>query len=109
MTATRHQDTWYGHGHSELRYSPLGCFGWIGALLLGFLLATPLAMTAFTLGEWSWNWALILWVSLVSAVVAVVLRINQKTTTHRVFWCPRCGVVTDPAFPICRSCGRVKR
>ncbi|SDS12512.1 hypothetical protein SAMN04489860_0852 [Paraoerskovia marina] len=35
-------------------------------------------------------------------------RIHRHLTARTVFWCPRCGVTTDPRFEICRACGRVK-
>lgn len=98
----------YGYGHSELRYRPLGCFGWIGALLLGSLLATIVGMMLVGFGVRSVEWVLVTWVAVTACVVAVTLRINRKMTTYRVFWCAQCGVVTDPRFRVCRSCGRVK-
>jgi hypothetical protein len=77
-------------------------------MLLGLLLATPIALAAFGLHAVPASWAIALWVGLFVAAVAAVAVISRKITTHRVFWCPHCGVVTDPRFRICRACGRVK-
>ena len=43
------------------------------------------------------------------AVIWLGFRLHRRLVQRPAYWCPRCGVQTDPRFDICRACGRVKR
>ncbi|UTT59092.1 hypothetical protein [Cellulosimicrobium cellulans] len=42
------------------------------------------------------------------AVIWLGFRLHRRLVQRPAYWCPRCGVQTDPRFDICRACGRVK-
>lgn len=75
-----------------------GCFMWLVLVGLGWMV-----MAAFTIDERPGLGML--------AAVAVPVGaywLMRLATTRTVSVCPHCGVGTNDAFRVCRSCGRVK-
>lgn len=83
-----------------------GCIAWSMLLLISLCLAgIPARLVSNAAPGWGWVAYLAALVALLWGFAALA---KASGTTHRPI-CPHCGVVTDPNFPVCRSCGRVKQ
>ncbi len=97
-----------GYGNPGETWSRLGCLGWLFAAGAGFIAGVMGA--AFANGALHWNgfWSFVVGIACFVGGASGVASLKRKMTTRNVYWCPQCGVETDPSYRICRSCGRVK-
>lgn len=86
-----------------------GCLLWGFFLVVGLCCASGLAQWMQEQGWVGDGLLQSLAIMVITLLVAFGLaRLFRALTSRTRRVCPHCGVVTDPTFRVCRSCGRVK-